>query len=421
MGKIWEALKRRGDKLTGTPVPKPTTEPKDPNALAVAARDGDTHDPVALHGIARRLTPLATHAGGTLLLAYAAYQIFLLFNDYLRTGLLLACFAVVASVGVVVIMFMAHHESDNRAVLALSGALYFGWLAITMVLVSLAAAYGTPELRPLIPDVLTSMGGFSAVILSASAVAAVLTLWLAAKGKLGDHSSTDSARHAYFAFVQKVVVICVSMFGSFYFGMSRNMPSVVAVFCALVLETCFIVSYTGLSKAKNELDRLNGAVHSIAEIVFGTFIGLVVINSLSTVANIKLPILEPLAQAGEGLFISSAGLALIYLIVHHVLNSTREIREGETGIIEGKVSRVKAARSSTPLSLRLGAKIIDARRAYHAIVSAFTDPVGNHPPQQRLAAPVGSYGKDTSAPEPTVSKPEPVPSANGTSEPDDPK
>jgi len=118
------------------------------------------------------------------------------------------------------------------------------------------------------------------------------------------------------AFVVKAVVVGASTFASAYFGLSRSMPAPVALLCGLLLEGAFLWAYMSFTSANDleQRDYFDLVVWGIVLTLFGLFIATVGIETISTLANIKVPLISSLSDAGAVIFVCALGLVVLTVV-----------------------------------------------------------------------------------------------------------
>lgn len=319
----------------------------------------------AANGALRGITLIVGLALFVLMFVYAATMIHSLFSVRLGAPGFEAFLAVAASVGVVFGVMMIALMSDKHNVRGLAGLYLFVWLILALCLVSLEAAARGGLLA--VPESFASIGRVIAAVLAAIALVPAITIPLVAR-QTDAYASSAAAIGSYVGFVAKGVAIAASVFASAYFGLSRGMPVEVAVLCGFLLESCFLWSYFSLIRAFQNRDVFDMVMWAMATALYGCFIALVSIETISTLAHIEVPLLRPFADAGATLFASAVGLAIILTITVHILTSVinapwRRAKAGDR-VIDG---------NTRPLSQRLGRGIIGARMGLGALGSAFHD------------------------------------------------
>ncbi len=314
-----------------------------------------------------------------LMFAYAAGMIHSLFSERLGAEGLEAMLAVAASVGVVFGTLLIALASEKHSVRGLAGLYLFVWLIVTLCLVSLEAAARGGLLS--VPESFASIGRVIAALLAAIALVPAISIPLVARQP--DHyTSSAAAISGYIGFVAKGVGIAASVFASAYFGLNRGMPVEVAVLCGFLLESCFLWSYFSLIKAVQRRDAFDMFLWCVAVVLYGAFIALVSIETISTLARIEVPLLRPFADAGAALFASAVGLTLALTVLIHVLTSIVNVPLGRSAgsqVIDG---------NPRALSRRMADGIIGARRGWGEIRSAWSGDPNQLPESHQAQVPV---------------------------------
>lgn len=314
--------------------------------------------------ILQKSAKIAGTAGIALMFTYAGVLIFELFARRLGASGLEAVLAVAASVGMVLGLTLVAMTSPKNSVRGLCALYLFAWLLITLALVSLEATARGGLFD--VPDSLTAIGRVVAAFLAALALIPSITIPLISRNP--DHyPSPAAAASGYIGFVAKAVAIAASIFAAAYFGLSRGMPAEVAILCGFMIESAFLWSYFSLTKSAQRRDRFDMALWAFATAVFGAFIALISIETLSTLTRIDVPFLRPLAQTGETLFISAVGLSVMLTLVTHILTSLIDMPISMSG--------QKPPGQEKPLSWHIANSIIGARKGIASIRAALTQPV----------------------------------------------
>ena len=309
--------------------------------------------------------------------SYASTTVYSLFSVRLGAPDLEANLAVLASVGIVFGTLLIALASEKHSVRGLAGLCLFVWLLLTLSLVALEAAARGGILA--VPESLASIGQVIAALLAALALVPAITIPLVAR-QPDEYTSSAAAVSHYIGFVAKGVGIAASIFASAFFGLSRGMPVEVAVLCGFLLESCFMWSYFSLTKARQARDAFDMFMWAVAVVLYGAFIALVSIETISTLARIEVPLLRPFANAGATLFASAVGLAIMLTIIVHVLTSIISVpmgRKAGAEVIDG---------NSRTLSRRMADRILGARRGWGEVRSAWSgDPNQLTEPRQAQA------------------------------------
>ncbi|MCS7062415.1 MAG: hypothetical protein RMN25_14820, partial [Anaerolineae bacterium] len=129
----------------------------------------------------------------------------------------------------------------------------------------------------------------------------------------------------------------------------------------VVLESCFLWAYLALVKATERGDVFDLLTWRIATVTFGLFIAAVSVETVSTLAQIRIPLLAALADAGAVLYVSAVGLAMVLTIAAHIVTSVTArakqadgIRGTRTDLAEVRAALNGHQRSET---MTLGAEI----------------------------------------------------------------
>lgn len=268
-------------------------------------------------------TPIAAVIGAAMVVGYAAYSVFTLFRVHIQAGVPEAVLATVASVGVSVVVTALALTSSHKPTRALSGIFATVWALIVLCLVSLSAALSSDLLVTF--DALVGIGQVVAAGLAGLALIPALLIPASMQHK-DVYETVGAANGHYFGLLVKAVVIGTSSFATGYFGITRGVPVAVAALCALLLETSFLWAYTQLIKARESRDRFDVGVWCGALVLFGLFISLVSVETLSTLGGVKVPILAPLQEAGAVLFVSAAGLSIALTVIAHLATTMIDMR-----------------------------------------------------------------------------------------------
>lgn len=273
----------------------------------------------------RFLKPLAFGIAIVLFIAvvaFAAYSVMELFQMRLGTTLIEAALATMASVGVCVGVLFIVLTSTHHPLRGLGAIVLIAWSFLVLALVALNSALRGGLLA--VPEALTSIGRLVAALLAGAALVPALTLPIAAHDK-GEYDSAAAAASKYLGFIAKGVGVAVSAAASVYFGLSRNINPFVAGLAGFVLESCFLWSYLMLIRAMKARDAFDVNLWRIATVAFGLFLAAVSVETISTLAQIDVPIVSALGQVGATLYVSAVGLSLILTIAAHVITSLVDI------------------------------------------------------------------------------------------------
>lgn len=317
MGKIFDALT---DKNRPAPT-KPTDD----------AQIETTEQPVDF----TKFKPLAYGMAVALfvgVVAFASWSVFDLFANRLSATTFEAALAVVASVGVTVVTLFVVLTTRHAPVRGIGAIVLIAWTLIVLVLVGLNSALRGGLLN--VPDGISNVGQVAAALLAALALIPVIVIPLA----MNDRSHYESAAGAaskYIGFMAKGAGIGASAIASAYFGISRGINPLLAVFCGIVLESCFLWAYLKLIHAKEDEDLFDVVMWSVSVALFGVFIALVSIETLSTLGGIKVPIVSAFGEVGASLYVSAVGLSVFLTIITHILTSMIDIKDAnKNGVIE---------------------------------------------------------------------------------------
>ncbi|MCS7062407.1 MAG: hypothetical protein RMN25_14780, partial [Anaerolineae bacterium] len=146
------------------------------------------------------------------------------------------------------------------------------------------------------------------------------------------YASAAAAASRYVGFCAKLAAIGASTIASSYFGIARGMNPLLAVFCGVVLESCFLWAYLALVKATERGDVSEIWTWRIATVAFGLFIAAVSVETVGTLAQIRIPLLAALADAGAVLYVSAVGLAMVLTIAAHIVTSATARAKQADGI-----------------------------------------------------------------------------------------
>lgn len=300
---------------------------------------------------------------GVLLIAYAAVSVFDLFNSYIKVGVANAALASVASVGVCVVLLGLTVTSHKTTIRGMGGLLLLVWALLVLTLVGLAGVLRGGLLS--VPQSIAEIGRVVAALLPALALVPAMCIPLAAREDDAPYPSAAAAASHYVAFIVKAVAIAASSFAAAYFGLNRGVPVEVAILCGLLLEGAVLWSYMALIKSRQRGDRFDVTMWTICLVIFGSFIALVSVETISTLAKIEVALLAPLRDAGAVLFTSATGLVVALTVLTHILTKAIDdpAQTGDGPIIRKPVGRrVAGAIRSTRDDLReIGAALRDDR------------------------------------------------------------
>jgi hypothetical protein len=190
-------------------------------------------------------------------------------------------------------------------------------------------------------EAFAEVGRVVAVLLPALALIPLVVVPLAAREAPNRYPSAAAAAGSYLSFVVKALAIAASALAAGYFGLRRGMPAEVAALCAVLLEGSTLWSYLRLTEAKQRRDIFDAALWALMLLLFGSFIAAVSVETVATLARVDVPLLRPLREAGDVLFVSATGLTVALMVVTHVLTALIDVRAGQPGLIEG-LARVVA-------------------------------------------------------------------------------
>jgi hypothetical protein len=290
----------------------------------------------------------ALYIGGGLsagLVGYAGYSVGDLFIR-LGSSLPEAVLAAVSSVGVAVAL-TAIAVLDNRpTVRGMCGLLLVIWQLLTLALVSFAGVQRASALRV---EAFAEVGRVVAVLLPALALVPLVVVPLAAREKPDRYPSAAAAAGHYLSFVVKALAVGASALAAGYFGLRKGMPAEVAALCAVLLEGSVLWSYLRLTEARQRRDLFDALMWTLMLILFGAFIAAVSVETVSTLARVNVPLLAPLREAGDVLFVSATGLTVALMVVTHALTALIDVRAGRGGVIEGLARGVAKARADAQM------------------------------------------------------------------------
>jgi hypothetical protein len=149
--------------------------------------------------------------------------------------------------------------------------------------------------------------------------------------------------------VVKALAVGASALAAGYFGLRKGMPAEVAALCAVLLEGSVLWSYLRLTEAKQRRDLFDAVMWTLMLFLFGAFISAVSVETVSTLARVDVPLLAPLREAGDVLFVSATGLTVALMVVTHALTALIDVRAGRPGVIEGLARGVAKARADAQM------------------------------------------------------------------------
>jgi hypothetical protein len=255
---------------------------------------------------------------------FAGWSVYDLFVNRLGTTSFEGGLAVIASVGVAVVTLFVALTTRHAPVRGLGAIVLIAWTLLVLVLVGLNSALRGGLFA--IPEALSNVGQVAAGLLAALALVPAITIPLA----MNDRSHYDSAASAaskYVGFLAKGAGVAASAVASAYFGISRGINPMLAVICGVVLESCFLWAYLKLIHSKEDGDVFDTWMWAASVALFGAFIAAVSIETLSTLAGIRVPIVAAFGELGATLYVSAVGLSVILTIVVHILTSVVNMRD----------------------------------------------------------------------------------------------
>ena len=207
--------------------------------------------------------------------------------------------AAAASVGVLLALasILTLSRSANLRALAIIYAV--AWLPLVLALVGLEAALSSAIVA--VPAALTQAGRTIAALLAGLALLPAITIAIASAR--ADGGDVRAALAYYVSNALKLVLLTATSAANISFGLARGVPLEVSLFVAVVLETGLILAL---------LRAQQGALHALALLVFGAFIGLVAVETLATLSG--LAALPELARIGEALYLLTPALAIAYIV-----------------------------------------------------------------------------------------------------------
>ena len=219
--------------------------------------------------------------------------------------------AAAASVGVLLALagILTLSRSANMRALAIVYAI--AWLPLTLALVGFEAALSSELV--FVPDFLTAAGRTIAALLAGLALLPAITIAIASAR--ADGGDVRAALAYYVSNALKLVLLTATSAANISFGLARGVPLEVSLFVAVVLETGLILAL---------LRAQQGALHALALLVFGAFIGLVAVETLATLSG--LAALPELARIGEALYLLTPALAIAYIVASQLVGQPASTR-----------------------------------------------------------------------------------------------
>lgn len=276
--------------------------------------------------------------------AFASYSVLELFQTRLNTEPIEAVLAVLSSVGVCVVTLLVVLATRHAPVRGLGSIILIAWTLIVLVLVGLNSALRGGLLA--VPDDIANVGQVAAALLAALALIPVITIPLAMNDR-SHYASAAAAAGKYVGFMAKGAGIGASAIATTYFGISRGINPFLAVFCGVVLESCFLWAYLKLIDAKEQQDQFDVWMWAASVILFGLFIAAVSIETLSHLGGIAVPIVSMFGDVGASLYVSAVGLSVLLTITVHVLTSLIHMRD-EDGDGHISADEVRIGRPEQP-------------------------------------------------------------------------
>jgi hypothetical protein len=249
-------------------------------------------------------------------IAYAAFSVGHLFIEFVKITPLEGVLAVVSSVGMAIGLLLVVITTDNQNARGLGAILLIAWVLLVLSMVGLDSFMRAALLS--VPDALISIGKIVAAMLPALALAGVIVMAIALHDKTVNKSASGASAR-YVGFMAKGVGVVASTFASYYFGVSRGIDPILAALCGLLLESSFLWAYLMLKQSRDRHDRFDTGMWSVCVFLFGTFIALVSIETLSALGKISVPIVELFGEVGATLYVSAVGLTILLTIAVHLL------------------------------------------------------------------------------------------------------
>jgi hypothetical protein len=300
-------------------------------------------------------------------IAYAAFSVGHLFGAYVKISPIESVLAVVSSVGMAVGLLLVIVTTDNQNARGLGAILLIAWVLLVLSMVALDSVMRAAQLVDpskangetllVAPDALIEIGRLIGALLPALALAGVIGMVIALHDKT-IHTTAAGASARYVSFAAKGVSIGASSFAAFYFGSSRGIDPVLAALCAALLESSFLWSYLALKNSRDRGDTFDVRMWSVCVFLFGTFITLVSIETLSTLGKIDVPIVKAFGEIGATLYVSAVGLTVALTVIVHLLTRAYDSPR---------------AAASQPFAIRTAGAIRSARAGAAEIRGALTD------------------------------------------------
>ena len=290
----------------------------------------------------------ALYIGGGMaagLIGYAGYSVADLFVRLGSTAIE-ALLAALSSVGVAVALTAIAVLDTRPTVRGMCGLLLVIWQLLTLALVSFAGVQRASALRV---EAFSEVGRVVAVLLPALALIPLVVVPLAARESPNRYPSAAAAAGGYLSFVVKALAIGASALAAGYFGLRRGMPAEVAALCAVLLEGSTLWSYLRLTEAKQRKDIFDAVMWALMLILFGAFIATVSVETVATLARVDVPLLRPLREVGDVLFVSATGLTVALMVVTHVLTALIDIHAGQPRLLEGLARAVSQVREDAQM------------------------------------------------------------------------
>ncbi len=329
--------------------------------------------------------PIAAILAGIVALAaiaYACFSVGHLFIEYVKLSTIESALAVLSSVGMAVGLLLVIVTTDNQNARGLGAILLIAWVLLVLSMVALDSVLRADLVAA--PDALQQIGRIVAALLPALALAACICMAIALHDT-SIHKSAAGAAGRYVAFAAKAVSIGASSFAAFYFGASRGIDPMLAVLCAALLESSFIWSYLALKQSRDRGDRFDVGMWSVALFIFGTFITLVSIETLSSLGRIQVPIVAMFGEIGASLYVSAVGTTVALTVIVHLLTKAIDMPAKQETI---------NVRRPAPLSTRIAGSIRNTRAGIGEVREAFT---GSQPAQLPTGATLADEGARVNA------------------------
>lgn len=255
---------------------------------------------------------------------FAGFSVYDLFANRLNAQTFEAALAVVASVGVAVVTLFVVLTTRHMPTRGAGAIILIAWVGVVLALVGTNSALRGGLFA--VPEALSNVGQVAAGLLAALALIPAIVIPLTMNDR-SDYGSAAEAAGKYVGFMAKGAGILASTIASAYFGISRGINPMLAVVCGVVLETCFLWAYLKLIGANRARDEFDAWLWRVAVVAFGVFISLVSVETLSTLAGIRVPIVSMFGEAGASLYVSAIGLSVILTIAAHVVTSAIDFRD----------------------------------------------------------------------------------------------